>query len=82
MQKQNTMRRNECRHHSAFPEKVFLIVGILFGTLFLLITPPFQVPDEPNHFSRAFHVSELCLLAQKLDLQKAPDAMFLGGAHK
>jgi len=77
MQKQDTMRRNECRHHSASPEKVFLIIGTLSGILFLLITPPFQVPDEPRHFFRAFHVSEFCLLAQKLDLEKAPDAMFL-----
>ena len=40
------------------PEKAYLFLGLIFGILFLMITPPFQVPDEPQHFYRAFHVSE------------------------
>lgn len=47
------------------PEKVFLFLGILYGILFLLITPPFQVPDEPNHFYRAYQMSEGRLIAVK-----------------
>jgi uncharacterized membrane protein len=39
------------------PEFVFLILASLFGLLFLLITPPFQVPDEYLHFDYAYAVS-------------------------
>lgn len=39
-------------------EKSFLFIGILFGILFLLIMPPFQIPDEQAHFCRAYEVSD------------------------
>ncbi|MDR2198810.1 MAG: DUF2142 domain-containing protein [Deltaproteobacteria bacterium] len=38
------------------PHKIFLATGMFFGILFLLLTPPFQVPDEPSHFFRAWQV--------------------------
>ena len=28
------------------------------GLTYLVLTPPFQVPDEPNHFLRSFQVSQ------------------------
>ena len=31
---------------------------MVFGTAMVLIVPPFQVPDEPDHFVRAFQISE------------------------
>lgn len=40
------------------PEKAFLLVGIIGGIIFLFLTPPFQVPDEYNHFYRAYQISE------------------------
>ncbi len=40
------------------PEKIFLIFAILFGTAFLVVTPPYQVPDENYHFFQAFTISE------------------------
>lgn len=40
------------------PERFFLIAGLLAGLVFLAGTPPFQVPDEPAHFYRAYAVSE------------------------
>jgi uncharacterized membrane protein len=49
------------------PEKAFLTIGLFFGILFLLVTPPFQVPDEPNHFFRAYQVSEGKFIAEKRD---------------
>ncbi|NWF75894.1 MAG: DUF2142 domain-containing protein [Nitrospirae bacterium] len=59
------------------PEKVFLIIGILFGLLFLVVTPPFQVGEEPSHFFRAYHVSEFAILASKFHYNKLPpDAIF------
>ena len=38
-------------------EYFFLILGGLFGILFLFITPVFQVPDEPMHLLRACEVA-------------------------
>ena len=49
------------------PEHIFLVVGAVFGLLFLFVTPPFQAPDEYAHFYRAFQVSEGGLLAQRHD---------------
>ena len=40
------------------PERLFLAAALLFGIAFAAVTPPFQVPDEPSHFLRAYLVSE------------------------
>jgi uncharacterized membrane protein len=40
------------------PEKLFLVLALVFGAACMLITPPFQVPDEYGHFYRAYQVSE------------------------
>jgi uncharacterized membrane protein len=40
------------------PHTVFLILFTTFGLAFLLITPPFQVPDEPSHWFRAYAITE------------------------
>jgi uncharacterized membrane protein len=40
------------------PEVFFVIFGCLFGFIILFVTPPFQVPDEINHFYRAYQISE------------------------
>ncbi|HEY9810329.1 MAG TPA: DUF2142 domain-containing protein [Halomicronema sp.] len=47
------------------PEKLFSLIAIIFGTLYLLITPPFQVADEYQHYFRSYEVSELTLISQK-----------------
>ncbi len=47
-------------------EHVFLILGLLFGLAFVFVTPPFQVPDEYNHFFRAYEISQGKLLSQKV----------------
>lgn len=49
----------------AVPEKVFIVFGVIFGIAFSFITPPFQVPDEYNHFYRAFQISELKVIAER-----------------
>lgn len=48
-------------------ERVFLFVGLLSGMLVLVVTPPFQVPDENTHFLRAYHVSEGNMVAESHD---------------
>ncbi|MBF0556353.1 MAG: DUF2142 domain-containing protein [Nitrospirae bacterium] len=47
------------------PERVFLILGIVFGLLFVVIVPPFQAPDETNHFYRSYQISEGRFLAER-----------------
>ena len=40
------------------PENLFLIIGSIFGVLWCFLTPPFQIPDEFNHFCRAYMISQ------------------------
>jgi len=40
------------------PEAVFTRLGLAFGLIFLVVTPPFQVADESDHFRRAYQLSE------------------------
>lgn len=39
-------------------EILFAFFSVLFGLLILFVTPPFQTPDEVNHFLRAYSVSD------------------------
>jgi uncharacterized membrane protein len=36
----------------------WLILTLAFGLTYIFIVPPFQSPDEPNHFLRIYHISE------------------------
>ncbi len=56
-----------CQQFFKSPEKAFVSIGLFFGILFLLVIPPFQVPDEPNHFFRAYQISEGKFVAEKRD---------------
>ena len=49
------------------PHYFFLVIGFVFGTLFWVLSPPFQVPDEVNHFYRAYHIADGHLTATKQD---------------
>jgi uncharacterized membrane protein len=40
------------------PQGFFLGAALVGGLVLVFLTPPFQVPDEPAHFFRAFSVSE------------------------
>lgn len=46
------------------PERFFLVFSILFGFLFVFLTPPLQVPDEQAHFIRAYQVSNFDFVSQ------------------
>jgi uncharacterized membrane protein len=48
-----------------FPERLFLIIALFFGSCLVVIIPPFQSPDEYNHFFRAWQVSEGNFLPEK-----------------
>ncbi len=40
------------------------LVGLLCALPFIVLTPPFQVTDEPQHFYRAYQISELHLIPE------------------
>lgn len=40
------------------PQNTFIIIGIIFGLIFIILIPPFQVDDEPIHFYKAYDLSE------------------------
>ena len=46
------------------PSLVFLAAGLPFALALLVLTPPFQVPDEPAHFFRSYMISEGRLRAE------------------
>ncbi len=47
------------------PTTAFLTIALSYGLIFVLLTPPFQVPDEGAHFYRAYQVSEGQIISQK-----------------
>ena len=49
------------------PYKIFTLIGLIWGMIFVFVTPPFQVPDEFCHFFRAYQVSEGTLFSKKHD---------------
>jgi uncharacterized membrane protein/tetratricopeptide (TPR) repeat protein len=51
--------------HLCQPEWFFLAMALPFGIAFLIIIPPFQVPDEEAHLRRAFQISEGRIIAEK-----------------
>lgn len=46
-------------------EKQFLIFGLLFGSLYMISTPPNLVPDEFNHFLRSYEISSGKLISTR-----------------
>lgn len=46
-------------------ENIFLIIGIPIGLLYLIFLPIDDVPDEANHFLRAYEITEGHLISQQ-----------------
>lgn len=53
------------------PEYAFLGLALLFGLGMVVVTPPFQVPDEPQHLYRSYQIAELNLFKYKDDVPKS-----------
>jgi uncharacterized membrane protein len=47
---------------------------LLFGLVYVFIVPPFQSPDEPNHFLRIYHIA-----SGRLQGEVSPDKREMGG---
>jgi uncharacterized membrane protein len=52
----------------------WLYFTFFFGVAYIIILPPFQSPDEPNHFLRIYHIAQ-----GHLKGEVSPDKQFLGG---
>jgi uncharacterized membrane protein len=48
-------------------DRAFALIAIIFGTILVLLIPPFQSADEPAHFYRAYQISEGTLIARQHD---------------
>ncbi len=48
-------------------EKVFLGITLIYGIILVFIIPPFQSPDEPYHFYRAFEISQGSFITQSYE---------------
>jgi uncharacterized membrane protein len=48
-------------------EKIFLVLAIFFGMLFVFFIPPFQGNDEVYHFFRAYQLSQFRIVSLKQD---------------
>lgn len=48
-------------------EKIFLLLAVVFGFLYVFILPPFQSVDENMHFFRAYQISQGKFLAHNLN---------------
>jgi len=48
------------------PEYLVVIIGLIFGILILIFTPPFQACDEPQHIYTAYRLSQGHILPDKL----------------
>jgi uncharacterized membrane protein len=49
----------------AEPHIVFLLLGAFFGLILVFTTPPALVGDEPNHFFRAYQISDGVIVGLK-----------------
>lgn len=51
------------RCHGVRIEWVYLVLVLIWGSLMVLVVPPFQAPDEAAHYYRAWSVADLQLVA-------------------
>src|SRR5271169_6733390 len=55
------------------PDLACLLLGLAGALSMVVLTPPFQVPDEQEHFHRAYQLSELHLLRTEQDGRAGAD---------
>lgn len=49
------------------PEYFFAVFALIFGVVFIVVTPPFQAPDEAAHFLRSYQVSDFNFVVDEVD---------------
>lgn len=58
-------RQKQKKYNSSSEPLSYMILAFIFGFLFIVLIPPFQVPDEPNHFLRAYQITQGDFIAEK-----------------
>ncbi len=48
------------------PQYIFVIVGLIYGIAFLITVPPFQIPDEYDHYYKALDISNGNIIPVKI----------------
>jgi uncharacterized membrane protein len=48
-------------------DRKYLLTAGVIGLLYVVITPPFQVPDEPNHFYRCYQITRAEVFSKRQD---------------
>src|ERR1043165_1430657 len=59
--------------------RLYACFGAVAILLFVLVTPPYQSPDEPAHFKRAEQISRGQLLAHRLEAAAASGGVISAG---
>lgn len=59
------------------PETVFLLLAFPFGLFMVFLTGPFQAPDEPVHFYRAFQISKGQLVGSTIRIPRSVRALIV-----
>lgn len=55
---QNNLNFERVKSFLQKPQNLFLALGLTFGILLCFVTPPLQVPDEFDHFARAYQLAQ------------------------
>ncbi|MGD0461317.1 MAG: DUF2142 domain-containing protein [Tepidisphaeraceae bacterium] len=50
------------------PHRAFAAIALVFGTVLVLLVPPFQSEDEIPHFLRAYQISDGALVSRQKDI--------------
>jgi uncharacterized membrane protein len=56
--------------------RIFLVLSLVFGNLFVAIIPPFQAADEPFHFLRAYQITDGAWAPRQADIRGIPSHVF------
>ncbi len=57
------------------PHRFFLITAFIFGIIYALVVPPFQSPDEFNHFYRSWEIAEGQFVGKKTADNRLGDSL-------
>lgn len=55
------------------PDKLFRIIALTFGIIYIVVSPPITMPDEAGHFIRSFQIYQLNIFKAR---QTVPDFFF------
>jgi len=59
--------------------RVFLVLSFISGIILVFLIPPFQSPDEPEHFFRVFQISEGHITSEVRPQDRGPNALVVAG---